>query len=80
MSLREALLTCFRDEPQRIFGIQALCQGVRKYYDVSPFQQELDPSYPQPRIDHEVRSQVAKLKQDGYIERLGHNQYRLSSN
>ena len=80
MSLREALLLCFRDEPQRIFGIQDLCLAVRRYYEVTPFQEELDPLHAQPRIDHEVRSQLARIKKQGHIERLGHNQYRLSSN
>lgn len=80
MSLDEALLMCFRAEPQRIFGIQDLCLAVRRYYEVTSFQEEPDPLHGQSRIAHEVRSQVARIKRRGHIEYLGRNQYRLSSN
>ncbi len=80
MSLREALLRCFRDEPCRIFRIHDLCEMVQKYYQFSEFQQELDPRHPQPRYEHEVRSQVNKLRRQGHIERLGWNRYHLASN
>ncbi|MBF8266950.1 MAG: hypothetical protein HW388_458 [Dehalococcoidia bacterium] len=80
MSLREALLRCFQNEPDRIFGIQDLCQVVQKYYEFTPFQFELDPRHPQPRYEHEVRSQTNRLRRDGYISRLSRNQYRYSPN
>ena len=78
MSLREALLQCFQDKPRRIFGIQDLCDAVQKYYEFSSFQRELDPRHPQPRYEHEIRSQTNRLKQSGYILRLDRNQYRLA--
>lgn len=76
MSLRIALLQCFNDEPNTVFGIRDLCAKVQKYYTFTPFQMELDPKHPQPRYEHEVRSQINKLK--GKIIRLGHNQYKLA--
>ena len=77
MSLRTALQQCFENEPTKIFGIQDLCNSVEKYYSFSEFQRQLDPQYPQPRYEHEIRSLVAKLKKDKVIEHIKHNQYRL---
>ena len=79
LSLLEALLRCFRDEPGRVFGIQDLCGTVRKYYTFSAFQEELDPIHPQPRYAHAVRSTIARMKKSGEIARLGRNQYQLSN-
>ena len=76
MSLRNAIVQCFMNEPERVFGIQELCNAARKYYEVSPFQEELDPRHPQPRYDHEIRSEVAKIRALGYIIRFGRNRYR----
>ncbi len=78
MSLREALVKCLEAEPYRIFGIQDLCEVVQRYYELSDFQKELDPKYPQPRYVHEIRSLIAKLKKERYIDHLGRNQYRLA--
>ena len=78
MSLKNALLQCFEDEPNTIFGIQDLCRKVQKYYTFSDFQRELDPRHPQPRYEHEIRSLVNKLKTERLIRRLNRNQYRLS--
>ncbi len=80
MSLREALLRCFRDNPRRVFGIKDLCVAIEKYYELSDFQRELDPKHPQPRYHHEVRHEVAKLAEHGDIIRIGYNQYQLHSN
>ena len=66
ISLRKALLQCFRDEPGRVFGIQNVCGAVRKYYRFSAFQEELDPIHPQPRFAHEVRSDIVRLGRDQY--------------
>lgn len=41
-SLKSALLKCFEDEPNSIFGIQELCAKVQKYYTFTEFQMELD--------------------------------------
>ena len=76
MSLWNAILQCFLDEPERVFGIRELCAAVRKYYQFTPFQEELDPRHPQPRYEHQIRSNVAKAKKLGYIVRLGRSQYR----
>ena len=78
MSLKTALLQCFKDEPNVIFGIQDLCRKVQKYYTFSDFQRELDPRHPQPRYEHEIRSIVAKLKTQRLIRHLKRNQYKLS--
>ena len=78
MSLKEALLQCFKDEPNIIFGIQDLCRKVQKYYTFSDFQRELDPRHPQPRYEHEIRSRVNNLRQKRLITHLGRNQYKLS--
>ena len=78
MSLKNALLQCFKDEPSVIFGIQDLCHKVQKYYTFSDFQKELDPKHPQPRYHHEVRSRVSDLKEERLINHLGRNQYRLA--
>ncbi len=78
MSLKNALLKCFKDEPRNVFGIQDLCGKVQKYYAFSDFQKELDPKHPQPRYEHEIRSQVNKLVKARIIARLGFNQYKLS--
>lgn len=78
MSLKNALLQCFKDEPSVIFGIQDLCRKVQKYYTFSDFQKELDPKHPQPRYHHEVRSRVSDLKEERLINHLGRNQYKLS--
>jgi len=77
MSLRLALLKCFEDQPKRVFGIQDLCSAVRKYYKFSPFQEALDPRHPQPRYEHEIRSQVNRLRKEGIVLRFGWNQYRF---
>ena len=77
MSLREALVRCFKAEPYRIFGIQDLCKAVQRYYEFSDFQRELDPKHPQPRYEHEIRSRIARLKKERHIDHLGYNQYRL---
>ena len=78
MSLKNALLQCFKDEPSVIFGIQDLCDKVQKYYTFSDFQRELDPKHPQPRYHHEIRSRVGDLKEERLIDHPGRNQYRLS--
>jgi len=78
MSLKDALLQCFKDEPNTIFGIQDLCRKVQRYYAFSDFQRELDPRHPQPRYEHEIRSLVAKLKKKRLINHLNKNQYRLA--
>jgi hypothetical protein len=80
MSLHEALVRCFEDEPYRIFGIQDLCDVVQQYYDFSEFQKELDPKHPQPRYEHEIRSLIARLTKERHVDRLGRNQYRLAQN
>ena len=78
MSLKDALLQCFKDEPNIIFGIQDLCRKVQKYYTFSDFQRELDSRHPQPRYEHEIRSRVNNLRQKRLITHLGRNQYKLS--
>ena len=78
ISLKNALLLCFKDEPRVIFGIQDLCDKVQKYYTFSNFQKELDPKHPQPRYEHEIRSRVNKLREERRIIRIGRNQYKLS--
>lgn len=78
MSLKDALLRCFRDEPNDIFSIQDLCSKVQEYYTFSDFQRELDPNHPQPRYEHEIRSLVNKLKREHVIARLAWNQYKLA--
>lgn len=78
MSLKSALLQCFKDEPSVIFGIQDLCDKVQKYYTFSDFQRELDPKHPQPRYHHEIRSRVSDLTEERLIKHLDINQYRLS--
>ncbi len=77
MSLINSLLKCFEDEPNRIFAIQELCLAVQKYYTFSDFQKEPDPKHPQLRYEHEVRSQIAKLKKQRLITRLDRNKYKL---
>ena len=77
MSLKNALLKCFEDEPNNIFGIQELCAKVQKYYTFTDFQMQLDPKYPQPRYKHEVRSLISKLKTEHKIIYLARNQYKL---
>ena len=78
MSLKSALLQCFKDEPNTVFGIQDLCRKVQKYYTFSDFQRELDPKHPQPRYEHEIRSRVRNLKVKRLIIHLRRNQYRLA--
>ena len=78
MSLREALVRCFEAEPNRIFGIQDLCEVVQRSYEFSEFQKELDLKHPQPRYEHEIRSRIARLTKERHIDRLGRNQYRLA--
>ena len=78
MSLHEALVRCFKAEPYRIFEIQDLYEVVQRYYEFSEFQKEDDSKYPRPRYKHEIRSLVARLTKERYIDRLGHNQYRLA--
>jgi hypothetical protein len=78
MSLREALLRCFQNEPNRIFGIQDLCAAVQKYYTFTEFQKADDPKHPQPRYAHEIRSQIARLKKERIIDYLNRDQYKLA--
>lgn len=78
MTLREALLMCFKNQPNRIFGIQDLCAAVQKYYTFTAFQKEDDPKYPQPRYHHEIRSLVARLKKERLINHLDRDQYKLA--
>ena len=78
MSLRNALIKCFENEPNRIFSIQNLCSVVQQYYTFTNFQKELDLNHPQPRYEHEVRSRIAKLKKERIIIRLVRNQYKLA--
>ena len=78
MTLREALLRCFENEPNRKFGIQDLCSAVKKYYTFTEFQMENDPKYPQPRYHHEIRSLVARLKKEHVIDYLDRDQYKLA--
>jgi len=78
MSLRTALLRCFQDHPQRVFGIQDLCEAVEEYYELTSFQRQLDPRYPQPRYHHQVRRRVKDLVVQEYVVRLGRN--RLNAN
>jgi len=62
LSPKAALQKCFEDEPEFIFSIHDLCSKVQKYYPFSDFQKQLDPKHPQPRCEHEIRSQVNRLK------------------
>jgi hypothetical protein len=78
MSLKDALQKCFEDEPDRVFGIQDLCNKVQKYYTFSNFQKQLDTRYPQPRYEHEIRSQVNKLKKEGLIIYIARDSYKLT--
>ena len=78
MSLKSALLQCFKDEPNSIFGIQDLCTKVQKYYTFTEFQMQFDPRHPQPRYEHEVRSLISKLKTEHEIVYLVRNQYKLA--
>jgi len=78
MSLKNSLLKCFEDEPDRSFNIQELCTKVQKYYSFTEFQRELDPRHPQPRYEHEVRSNINRLKREHRIVYLARNQYRLA--
>jgi hypothetical protein len=78
MTLKDALLRCFKDEPNDIFGIQDLCSKVQKYYTFSNFQSERDPKHPQRRYEHEIRSRVNSLKKEHFLVRLGRNQYTLA--
>lgn len=78
MSLKSALQRCFEDEPNRIFGIQDLCYAVQKYYTFSPYQKEVDPKYPQPRYEHEIRSLINKLKAEKVIIYISRNKYKLT--
>lgn len=78
MSLKSALLQCFKDEPNSIFGIQDLCAKVQKDYTFTEFQMQKDPNHPQPRYEHEVRSLINRLKKEHRIVYLARNQYKLA--
>lgn len=75
MSIKNALCLCFLEEPLRIFEMHDLYEAFQQYYELSDFQRELSPKYPQPRYCNDVRSEVAKLVKVGYVVRVGQNQY-----
>ncbi|MBI2165754.1 MAG: hypothetical protein HYU29_05055 [Chloroflexi bacterium] len=79
MSLRDAVFQLFWDMPTEVWSVEGICEGVQELYKFSPFQKSKDLKYPQPRSRHEVRSHLARLKNDGKIERLARNQCRLAS-
>ncbi len=78
MSLSAALQQCFDGDPARVFGVQDLCRSARRYYPVSPFQEEPDPLHGQSRYAHSVRSNLNRLKRQGTIVRLGRDEWRLA--
>lgn len=78
MSLKNALLRCFEDEPNHMFSIQELCDKVQKYYTLTEYQMDLDPRYGQPRYKNEVRSEINKLQKAHSIIYPARNQYELA--
>ena len=75
--LKEALKLWFINKPNWVFGIQDLCVAVQEYFTFSPFQQQLDPKYPQRRYEHEIRSTVSRLKNERFILYVSRNKYKL---
>ncbi len=76
-SLERALIRIFEDQPEKRFALHEIHERIGDYYEFSEYEKELDPKYPQPRYQHEVRSIIARLEKKGVIERLDRDRRRL---
>ncbi len=77
-SLENAVIEVFQSQPDKVFTIQEIYDRIEDYYDLSDYQKELDPKYPQPRYCHEVRSIVARLERLGVVKKIARDQRKLS--
>ncbi len=48
------------------------------FYNVSEYQRELDPKYPSPRIQHEIRSHLKKLVDDNIVSHPSRAKYCIN--
>lgn len=77
-SLEAAIMQIFKSDPTKLFEIQEVYTYLPDYYELSDFQKELDPNYPQPRYYHEVRSIIVRLETQGKITKVGKNKRKLA--
>ena len=74
-SLRTALIKLIKNNAEKILSVSDMYDQFPNYYDLSVYQLEDDPKYPQARYKHEIRSILAKLVREGLVIRLERNQY-----
>lgn len=77
--MERALIKIFEDNLDREFTMEEILFEFQKYYELSDYQKEDDPTYPQPRWHHEIRSILAKLIKKGIVKRLRRNCYKYKN-
>lgn len=75
LSLRTALIKLIKDSTEKVLSVSDMYNKFPDYYDLSEYQLEDDPKYPQARYKHEIRSILAKLVREGIVVKLGKDQY-----
>ena len=78
-NLRDAIVRIFEGEPNKRFTLREVYERLEDHYELSEYDKELDPKYPQPRYYHEARSIIATLEKEGVIERLDRDRRRLKA-
>ncbi|MFH0889038.1 MAG: winged helix-turn-helix domain-containing protein [Planctomycetota bacterium] len=77
MSIRDAIIKVLSDAKGEDVQLQDIYRGVHRVYKVSDYQEEPDPKYGQKLIEQEIRSILAKLKNEGAVERPERGYYRI---
>ena len=78
-SLREALLALLKSE-DKIFDLKEIYMKIEDFYKVTEYQRDLDLKYPQPRIQHEIRSHLANLVNQKMILNPSRAKYCIKGN
>lgn len=77
ISLRQALINLLKSE-NKVVDLQEIFLKIEDFYEVSNYQRELDPKYPYPRIQHEIRSHLKKLVNDDIVSHPSRAKYCIN--
>jgi len=78
--MEETVKKIFRDRRAKVLTLQEIYRIFAQSYALSDHQLENHPKYPQPNYYHEIRSIIAKLVNEGYLEHgVERGTYQLKS-
>ena len=78
-SIRDAIIKVVSSAKENSIYLQAIYDGVCREYNVTEYQNQPDPKYGRRRIEHEIRSIIAKLVSERVIERSARGWYRIKT-